>query len=223
MAILGPLILTAACQDNHQSPGQKTMSKSSSSAISDLPDPRLQGARSLEEILAARRSLREFADEPLTDIEISQLLWATQGVTDPAGLRAAPSAGALYPLEVYVARSSGLYHFQPARHELTRLNDKDLRQAIHGAALAQDSLAEAPVVFVITAVYARTQAKYGARAERYVHMEAGHAAQNLLLQAAALDLGGVPIGAFNDNRVSEIVGLPKNEAPLYLIPIGHPR
>lgn len=199
------------------------MNKSDSSTIGDLPDPRLQGERSFEEILASRRSVREFTDEPLTDTQISQLLWATQGVTGPAGLRAAPSAGALYPLEVYVVRSSGLYHFEPTRHELTKCYDKDPRQAIHGAALAQESLIEAPAVFVITALYARTRGKYGDRAKRYVQMEAGHAAQNLLLQAVALDLGGVPIGAFDDDRLSEILGLPHNEAPLYLIPIGHPR
>jgi SagB-type dehydrogenase family enzyme len=159
----------------------------------------------------------------VTDAEISQLLWAAQGVTDPAGLRAAPSAGALYPLEMYVARSSGLYHFDPARHQLTQHHDEDLRRAMHRTAVSQDALIEGPAVFVITAVYARTRAKYGDRAERYVHMEAGHAAQNLLLQAVALDLGGVPIGAFNDDRLSEILGLPDHEAPLYLIPIGHPR
>jgi SagB-type dehydrogenase family enzyme len=177
----------------------------------------------LEETLASRRSVRAFTGESLSDDEISQLLWAAQGVTDAAGLRTAPSAGALYPLELYVARSSGLYHFQPPRHELRLRDNDDLRQAIHAAALGQDPLMDAPAVFVITAVYARTRAKYGARAERYVHMEAGHAAQNLLLQAVALDLGGVPIGAFDDDRVSEVLGLPENEAPQYLIPIGHPR
>ena len=199
------------------------MSKSDSLTIVELPEPQLRGEQSLEQTLASRRSIREFTDKPLTDAEISQLLWAAQGVTDPAGLRAAPSAGALYPLEMYFARSSGHYHFDPARHQLTQRHDQDLRRAIHRAALSQDALIEAPAVFVITAVYARTRAKYDDRADRYVHMEAGHAAQNLLLQAVALDLGGVPIGAFNDDRLSEILGLPNHEAPLYLIPIGHPR
>jgi len=99
------------------------MSKSGFSALIDLPDPRLHGKQSLEEILASRRSVRELADKNLTDSDISQLLWATQGVTDQAGLRTAPSAGALYPLEIYVAQSSGFYHFEPARHELTRCQD----------------------------------------------------------------------------------------------------
>lgn len=199
------------------------MSSSGFSVIDELPDPQLRGKQSLEETLASRRTVREFTDEPLTDAHISQLLWAAQGVTDPAWLRAAPSAGALYPLELYVAQSSGLYHFEPAKHGLKRRRGKDLRQAIHEAALGQEAVLKAPAVFLITAARAPTQAKYGSRAERYVHMEAGHAAQNLLLQAVALDLGGVPIGAFNDDRLSEILGLPDSEAPLYLIPIGHPR
>jgi SagB-type dehydrogenase family enzyme len=202
---------------------ENTMSWSGFSTFDDLPDPRLRGRQSLEEILASRRSARDLTDETLTNSDISQLLWATLGVTDSAGLRTAPSAGALYPLELYVVQSSGVYHFEPARHELTRRHDKDLRQALHKAALGQDALIDGPAVFVITAVYARTKVKYGARAERYVHMEAGHAAQNLLLQTAALNLGGVPIGAFNDDSVCEILGLPENESPLYLIPIGHPR
>jgi SagB-type dehydrogenase family enzyme len=177
----------------------------------------------LEETLASRRSVREFTKEPLTDAEISQLFWAAQGVTEPDGLRTAPSAGALYPLEVYVATSSGLFHYETARHQLAKCNGKDLRQPLRGAALAQDAIIEAPAVFVITAVYARTRGKYGDYAESYVHMEVGHAAQNLLLQAVALNLGGVPIGALDDDRISEILGLPNNEVPLYLIPIGHPR
>lgn len=199
------------------------MSKSNSLPTLELPKPRLQSERSLEQTLASRRSIREFSNEPVTDAEVSQLLWAAQGVTDSAGLRAAPSAGALYPLETYVVRSSGLFQFDTTRHLLTQRSDRDLRQAIHGAALAQDALIEAPAVFVITAVYARTRAKYGDRAERYVHMEAGHAAQNLLLQAVALDLGGVPIGAFNDSQLRQTLGLSDDEAPLYLIPVGHPR
>lgn len=222
-AILLPLVLTAACRNKKQPTRETTMSKPGSSVITGLPAPRLDGEQSIEKTLTARRSVREFTDEPLTDADISQLLWAAQGVTDPVGMRAAPSAGALYPLELYVARSSGLYHFEPSRHGLTRRHDKDLRKAIHGAGLGQDALAEAPAVFVIAAVYARTRAKYGSRAERYVHMEAGHAAQNLLLQAVARKLGGVPIGAFNDDQLSKVLGLPDNEVPLYLIPIGHPR
>lgn len=212
------LILMATYRSRDQPHRTMPMNKSDSSA-----EPRLPGKPSLEQTLSNRRSVREFTGAPLTDAEVAQLLWAAQGVTDSAGLRTAPSAGALYPLETYVARSSGLYHYDPARHELTQHHDRDVRPAIHRAALAQDVLIEAPAVFVITAVYARTEAEYGDRAERYIHMESGHAAQNLLLQAVTLNLGGVPIGAFNDDRLHEILTLPDDEAPLYLIPIGHPR
>lgn len=188
-----------------------------------LPRPSLDGQRSLEATLAARRSVRDFATEPLTDAEVSQLLWAAQGITEPAGLRTAPSAGALYPLELYVATPKGLYHYGPREHELQRHDSADLRQSLHQAALSQDPIAEAPAVFVITAVQARAASKYGNRATRYVHMEVGHAAQNLLLEAVALGLAGVPIGAFDDRQVSKVLNLPSGESPLYLIPIGHPR
>ncbi len=198
------------------------MSKTRSSKTVKLPLPRVNGHRSLEETLAARRSVRAFADEPLTPAELSQLFWAAQGVTDAEGLRTAPSAGALYPLDFYVATSSGFYKYNPAQHELAQREVMDVRRALRDAALGQDAVAEAPAVFVITAVYARTERKYGPRAERYVHMDLGHAAQNLLLEAVALDLGGVPVGAFDDDRISDVLRLPAEESPLYLIPIGHP-
>lgn len=187
-----------------------------------LPPPLQRGEQSLEEALATRRSVREFSNMPLTDAEISQLVWAAQGITHKDGLRTAPSAGALYPLELYVVLPSGFYHYDSDKHELNHRGAEDLRRPLHRAALAQDALIEAPVVFVIAAVYHRTSAKYGARAERYVHMEVGHAAQNLLLEATAIGLAGVPIGAFDDERVGQVMNLPANESPLYLIPIGHP-
>lgn len=188
-----------------------------------LPPPRLQGPMSLEETLAARRSVRSFTDEPLTLEKIGQLLWAAQGITREWGGRTAPSAGALYPLEVYVATPDGLYHYVPQGHRLEVKSRTDLREALWEAGLMQDAIRESPAVFVVTAVYERTAGKYGARAERYVHLEAGHAAQNLLLQAVALGLGGVPIGAFYDERVQAALSLPRDHAPLYLIPVGYPR
>jgi SagB-type dehydrogenase family enzyme len=178
---------------------------------------------SLEEAIARRRSVREFGIEPLSWEEISQLLWSAQGVTDPRGLRAAPSAGALYPLEVYLALPEGAYHYLPQKQALKLVTESDLRADLWEAGLRQDALRQAPAVFVITAVYERTEAKYGDRAGRYVQMEAGHAAQNLLLQAVALDLGAVSIGAFYDERVADALGLPPDHRPLYLIPVGHPR
>lgn len=188
-----------------------------------LPAPRLKGEMSLEETLAARRSVREFTDEKLTLEEISQLLWAAQGITADWGGRTAPSAGALYPLEVYVATANGLYHYVPQGHKAIVESKADLRGELWRAGLSQNAIREAPAVFVVTAVYARTEKKYGGRAERYVKLEAGHAAQNLLLQAVALGLGGVPIGAFYDDQVQSALSLPSDHEPLYLIPIGHPR
>ena len=177
--------------------------------------------KSLEETLAQRRSVRQYTDQPLTMEEISQLLWAAQGVTRDWGARTAPSAGALYPLEVYVATPEGLYHYLPDGHRAEMLSQEDLRRALARAGLDQSAIHDAPAVFVIAAVYARTSGKYGKRAERYVKLEAGHVGQNILLQAVALDLGGVPIGAFHDDQVQRALGLPANYEPLYLIPVGH--
>jgi SagB-type dehydrogenase family enzyme len=189
-----------------------------------LPTPQLKGTLTLEETLARRRSVREFKGEPLTLAELGQLLWAAQGVTNQYGFRTAPSAGALYPLEVYAVTHEGVYHYEPQGHWLTVHLAGDLRPALYEAALRQDPVLNAPVVFVITAVYGRTAAKYGAeRSPRYVHLEAGHAAQNVLLQAVALNLGAVPIGAFYDERVREVLKLPSDQQPLYLIPVGRPR
>lgn len=189
-----------------------------------LPEPARSGVVSLEEALAQRRSVREFLPGALTDRQLSQLLWAAQGITAPGGYRTAPSAGALYPLEVYVAMPAGFYHYAPARHRLTLASANDLRQALYHAALEQEAIAEAGAVFVIAAVYERTAQKYGVtRGERYVHIEAGHAAQNLLLEAIALGLGAVPMGAFHDAEVQKVLSLPRNHQPLYLIPVGKPR
>lgn len=189
----------------------------------DLPEPELEGGLSLEEALAGRRSVREFTGEALTLEEISQLFWAAQGITTDWGGRTAPSAGALYPLELYVATEEGLYHYVPQGHKLAVESKKDLREALWKAGLQQRALREAPAVFVVTGVYERTRQKYGDRAVRYVRLEAGHACQNLLLQAVALDLGAVPIGAFYDGRVQEALALPEDHRPLYLVPVGHPR
>jgi SagB-type dehydrogenase family enzyme len=191
--------------------------------VIDLPLPRLEGERSLEETLARRHSVRSFIDAVLTWEEVGQLLWAAQGITRDWGARTAPSAGALYPLEVYVATAEGVYRYMPQGHRVAVLSGADRRPALWQAGLNQDAIRQAPAVFVVAGVYARTAAKYGDRAQRYVHLEAGHAAQNLLLQAVALDLGGVPIGAFQDKQVQAALGMPEDHAPLYLVPVGHPK
>lgn len=188
-----------------------------------LPTPVLVGKLTLEEAIQKRRSVREFTADPLTLSEIGQLLWAAQGITHPSGLRTAPSAGALYPLEIYVATGEGFFHYEPQVHQLSPLLQGDLRPRLYDAALNQEAVLEAPAIFVIAADYSRTSTKYGEnRSPRYVHLEAGHAAQNLLLEAVALELGAVPIGAFYDNEVKEVLALPASLQPLYLIPVGHP-
>jgi len=181
---------------------------------------------SLEEALAQRRSIRSFKEGPLKLSELSQLLWAMQGITDPRGLRTAPSAGATYPLEIYVVVSNiqglspGVYHYMPQGHGLERIAEGDKRQVLYEAALRQAPVKTAPLVVVIAAEYERTVRRYGERGIRYVHMEAGHVAQNLCLQAVALGLGTVPIGAFEDEEVKNVLGLPEVHKPLYLIPVG---
>jgi SagB-type dehydrogenase family enzyme len=191
-----------------------------------LPEPRLKSDISLEEALHQRRSTREYTGEGLSFADISQLMWAAQGITSDWGGRTAPSAGALYPLEVYIAAgnvenlSPGVYKYKPDRHELVKVKNDDVRAELAEAALNQAYVEEGAIDIIIAAVYDRTTKKYGERGVRYVHMEAGHAAQNIYLQASALDLGMVTIGAFSDDRVKEIVGMSEDESPLYVIPVG---
>lgn len=188
-----------------------------------LPGPQAKGTLSLEESIAKRRSLRSFAREPLTVEQIGQLLWATQGITDTIeGLRSAPSAGALYPLEIFIVLPVGVYHYEPFRHILKRTVAGDVRPVLQRAALDQEAVGHAPAVFVIAAVFERTAHKYGVRANRYVYLEAGHACQNLLLQAAVKGLGGVPVGAFEDDEVARLLKYTKELKPIYLVPVGHP-
>lgn len=191
-----------------------------------LPVPRHDSAISIESVMLARRSVREFATEALELWQISQLAWAAQGITGPDLHRTAPSAGALYPLELYVAVGNvnglapGVYRYGLRQHELDVWAQDDKRRELFEAALSQSSILQAAAVFAISAFYKRTTAKYGDRGIRYVHMEAGHAAQNLLLQAAALGLGSVLVGAFSDEKVRQVLMLKQIEAPLYLIPVG---
>jgi SagB-type dehydrogenase family enzyme len=154
------------------------------------------------------------------------LLWAAQGFNDPRGLRTAPSAGALYPLETYLVAGNvqglapGVYRYRPDGHKLERLLEGDKRHVLAGAALGQRPVSEGAVDIVFTAVYSRTTGKYGERGVRYVHIEVGHAGQNLCLQATALGLGAVTVGAFVDELVAKALNLPQNEQPLYIIPVG---
>jgi len=189
-----------------------------------LPSPLLSGPLSLEEALRTRRSVRSFSAEGLTRAEIGQLLWAAQGVTDLDGHRTAPSAGARYPLELDVVTAEGVARYVPDGHRLVRRSATDGRAALRRAAFDQASVGEAPLVIVISGVVERTALRYGTeRAERYVALEAGHAAQDVLLEAVSLGLGAVPVGAFDDAEIRRVLALADGEAPLYLIPVGHPR
>lgn len=189
-------------------------------SVINLPAPRLTGKMSLEETLSNRESIRNFSAEPLTKEELSQLLWAVQGTTHNGDTRTAPSAGALYPLEIYVVLHEGVFHYSPREHCLIRHSEQDLREPLATAAFDQECVQKAPTVFVIAGVYERSAENYGARADRYVKIEAGHACQNLLLQAVALGLGAVPVGAFQDRLVRKDLQLPLHHEPLYLIPVG---
>lgn len=191
-----------------------------------LPAPEKSGPVSIEETLQQRRSIRTYSSDALSLEQISKLLWAAQGVTDGRGLRTAPSAGATYPLETYLVvgavegLQAGIYLYDPAEHSLSMVVDGDKRSELAAAALGQRYVAQAPVNIVFAAVYERTARRYGQRARRYVYMEVGHAAQNVCLQAVALDLGTVVIGAFNDQDVGRILNLPNDQEPLYIIPVG---
>lgn len=183
----------------------------------------------LEEAIARRRSVRDFAPHPVSQAQLSQILWAAQGSTDDCeNLRAIPSAGATYPLEIFVVcggngiegTDDGTYHYDLARHSLTMHRRGDGRFELARAALDEECIYHAPVNLVICALYGRTAARYGDRAERYVHMEAGHAGQNIYLQATALGLATVAIGAFHDEQVREVLRLDKQYTPLYIMPVG---
>jgi len=195
-------------------------------SVIELPAPRLRGEVSLESALATRRSIRDYGDAPLSPEDVSQLLWAAQGVTAPDGGRTAPSAGALYPLEIFLVAGNvasldaGVYQYQPPGHTIVRLSAGDRRGPLAGAALGQECLREAAAVIVFSAVFERTKEKYGERTTRYVHLEAGHAAQNVCLQATALGLGAVPVGAFDAAAVHRALDLPAEVRVVYLIPVG---
>jgi SagB-type dehydrogenase family enzyme len=189
-----------------------------------LPQPATKGKISLEEAISKRRSQRSFTKQELTLEEISQLLWAAQGITERRtgySLRSAPSAGALYPMEIYALTKDAAYHYLPERHCLEVLNENDLRNDLGNAALGQSSVRDAPLDIVICAVYGRVASKYKERGKRYADIEAGHIAQNIHLQAVALGLASVPIGAFSDEAVKGVLSLAADWVPLYIIPVGH--
>jgi SagB-type dehydrogenase family enzyme len=192
------------------------------SAVTDLTEAEGNNPP-IFDVIAARRSVRSFNDSPVTDEELARILWSGQGITDPGrGLRTAPSAGALYPIVLYVCDRSGVGRYEPKTESIVKLSELDVRDELTAASLGQSVVADAPVVIVVVAKPEVTAAKYGGRAERYCTLEAGHVAQNILLAAVALDLGAVTIGAFDDDSIRAVLSLEDSYIPLYLIPVGHP-
>jgi SagB-type dehydrogenase family enzyme len=218
--VLSMLARGALAERNRIRAGEAGMSRI------ELPSPRVAGGVPLSEVINARRSVRDFRPAALQLEHLSQLLWAAQGITSKEGFRASPSAGALYPLEVRLAAGTvdglpeGIYRYEPASHGLVTSVAGDKRRELAAAAFGQRWIADSALVLVISAVYQRTASKYGRRGIRYVHIEAGHAAQNALLSATAQGIGATPVGAFDDAAVAEIAGLSKEEEPLYLVACG---
>jgi SagB-type dehydrogenase family enzyme len=187
------------------------------SAAVPLPAPARSGGMSLNDALAHRRSVRTFAATNLTLPEISQLLWSAQGITGEQGHRTAPSAHAQYYLHLYLAQAEGFFEYIPAGHSLQKLSGKDLR----GTLSTQEPVKTAPVVFLIAGEYDRAVKDFDQRGIRLVNLEAGHAAQNLLLQATALNLGAVPVGGIDPKQTAQAASLPASITPIYVIPVGH--
>ncbi len=201
-------------------------------SVIQLPDPHTESDVSVEKAISSRRSKRDFKDKPIGMQQVAQLMWSAQGITGQRGRkRAAPSAGATYPMVVFVAVGengvggipAGVYRYVPEKHALKEIRSGDVRGGVAEAALGQNFIAEAPVDIILGANYRRTARRYGERAKRYVRMEAGHVSQNIYLQAETLGLGTVSVGAFEDDELSEVCDLPDNVAPLYVMPVGHAR
>ncbi len=200
------------------------------SELITLPEPNQDGSMLLEKAIALRRSWRDFLPRALTIEQIGQLAWAAQGQEAGSRYRTAPSAGATYPLELFVVTADGLFHYLPAKHALEKLTDQDLRTELSTAAWGQEFIEAAPLTLIFAAEFSRTTNHYGKRGIRYVYMEAGHAAQNVHLQAESLGLGSVAVGAFDDLSVSKVLSLPavrrpaeKNLEPIYMVTVGYRR
>lgn len=195
-----------------------------------LPAPNTKGKISVEEAISRRRSVRRYKNELLTIMQLSQILWSAQGITDLDRYRAAPSAGATYPLEIFIlvgkgtieGLEAGIYHYDVNSHSLNLHKQGDFRVDLAQAALAEGFISVAPMDIVVCALYPRTSYRYGKRGERYVHMEVGHVGQNVHLQAVALGLGTVMVGAFNDEEVSKVLDVEEAIKPLYIMPVGKP-
>lgn len=202
---------------SHEAPG-----------IIALPPPRTESNVSIEQAIARRRSVREYTRDAISLGDLSQLLWAAQGVTGAGNLRAAPSAGATYPLEIYAVvgrvtgAEAGVYRYRPIEHALHRAIDGDVFEKLATACLGQDCVRDAAAVIVLAAVHERTTRAYANRGNRYVENEVGHVAENVHLQAVALGLGTVAVGAYNDTAVGNVLRVGPEEKVMYLVPVGRP-
>ena len=205
---------------------QESKNKPSENSVIKLPEPRFDSETSVEKAMKNRKSRRNYIDSPLNLQEVSQILWSAQGITRQGFYRTVPSAGALYPLEIYVFvgnvtnLSNGIYKYKPQSNELLKVADGDKRYELSVSALDQDFLEKASIDLLFCAVYERVTGKYGKRGIMYVTMEAGHASQNVYLQAEALGLGTVAVGAFEEDKVKKIFKLEKDEEPIYIMPVG---
>lgn len=195
-------------------------------SLLQLPAPIYSSGVSIEQALLNRRSVREYKNGPVSLNQLSQLLWAAQGITSPEGFRTAPSAGALYALEIYIVTRNvkdlpvGVYHYLPKTHSLQRLSSADKNLKLSSAIFNQTSAKTSALNIIIAAIESRTKSKYGSRTARYVAMEAGHAAQNIYLQTVSLKLGTVALGAFDEDKVKKAIDLPNDFTVLYLMPVG---
>ena len=194
--------------------------------IINLPEPKYESKFSIEKALLQRRSVRDYKEQPLDISEVSQLLWAAQGITDQRGFRTIPSAGALYPLEVFLVAGNvsglpaGAYRYKPAGHALVKVAGGDRRAELCEAAGGQACVKNGAAALVFTAIYERTTVKYGNRGIKYAHIEVGCAAQNVYLQAVSLDIGTVFVGAFHDSQLKQLLNLDDNEHPQCIMPLG---
>ena len=226
-AIAAGLVTASGLMAKAGAQGGKAV-KSDPATLFEFANPDIEGRTRFERVVANRRSIRDFRGGPMTSVELGQLLWAAQGISDPAGLRTAPSAGALFPLELYAIFQGsddlepGVYHYLPSRHGIEQVKKGDFRADFAAAAVGQQWTARAGVILVVAAVYSRMANKYGERSRRYVAIEAGHCAQNVYLQSVALGLGATEVGAFRDGSVSRLVALPRNEEPVTCMVVGKP-
>jgi len=234
ISLIFVLTFTACNNDNPNNEQNNTIVKteelqltSNNSTTYSLPALKTDGVMSVESALQNRRSRRDFNGTAITKEQLSQILWSAYGITSESGLRTAPSAGALYPLEIYAVIGNvegiepGVYKYVEKNHEITRIVEGDVRSELAEASLGQNMVNQASMSLFYSAVFERTTERYGERGVNYVYIEVGHSAQNVYLQAEALELGTCAIGAFTDDRVREILNLPADEEPIYLMPIGY--